>query len=254
MPIAITRGVSPRIVECELTHLTRQPIDLEIARQEHHAYEACLSSLGCTLHRLPAEPELPDSVFVEDTALVFDAVAVITRPGAPSRRPETESIAAVLSEYRPLVHLTAPSRLDGGDVLTVGRHVYVGRSTRSNDEAVVQLSALLAPFDYSVMAVPVQGILHLKSAVGLVAPDTLLVNRACVDPECFGDVTIIDVDPTEPTAACALAIDGTVIFPAIYPRTRERLESAGLAVVTVPLTELAKAEAGVTCCSLIVGP
>src|SRR5512136_368692 len=134
--IAITRQISPRFYECELTHLDRQPIDLDLARTQHRQYEAALRKLGCEVVSLPPEPDLPDSVFVEDVALVFDEVAVITRPGADSRKPETESIAQALAPYRTLFAIDAPGTIDGGDVLRVGKIVYVGLSSRSNPSGV----------------------------------------------------------------------------------------------------------------------
>lgn len=250
--LAITREVSPEIGQCELTHLSREPIDALRARQEHGAYEATLRGLGCTVQQLPAPPGMPDAVFVEDVAVVLDELAIITRPGAASRRPESASVAEVLAEHRELEHLTAPATLDGGDVLVAGRTVFVGVSSRTNREGIDQLAAIVNRRGYRVVPVQVSGILHLKSAVGLVAPDTLLLNRRCVAANLFGAMRMIDVDPTEPSAACALAVGDAVVFADIYPRTRARLEAAGHRVAAVPLTELAKAEAGVTCCSLIV--
>jgi dimethylargininase len=249
--IAITRGVSPDIQQCELTHLDRAPIDLERAISQHSRYEECLASLGCDVRSLPAEPGLPDSVFVEDAALVFEDVALITRPGAASRRPETASIAEALRPFRELVLIAAPGTIDGGDVLVVDRRVYIGRSQRTNAEGIRQVRAALEPRGYTVTAVDVEGCLHLKSAVNRVGPDTLLVNRGWVDTAAFGEMNFVDVAPEEPAAAGALLIGEAVIFPEAYARTRERLERASVRVTTVDLSELVKAEAGVTCCSLV---
>ncbi|NNE43782.1 MAG: dimethylargininase [Gemmatimonadetes bacterium] len=251
MPIAITRGVSPDIEQCELTHLAREPIDLERAVAQHARYEEVLASLGCDVRSLPAEPGLPDSVFVEDAALVFDEVAVITRPGAASRRPETASIADALRPFRELVHIAAPGTIDGGDVLVVDRRVYIGRSQRTNAEGLRQVRAALEPRGYVVTPVDVKGCLHLKSAVNRVGPQTLLINRDYVPAAAFGDVDFIDVAPEEPGAAGALPIGDSVIYSESYPRTRERLERAGIRIAPVDLSELVKAEAGVTCCSLV---
>ncbi len=251
MHVALTRQISPRFNECELTHLDRQPIDVDLARVQHHQYEEALRELGCEVLSLPPEPEMPDSVFVEDVALVFDEVAVITRPGADSRRPETTSIAQALSAYRPLQYLTAPATLDGGDVLRVGRTVYVGLSSRSNQAAVLQLQNILAPYSYTVKTVEVTGCLHLKSAVTQVAGDTLLINSRWVDRRFFGDMTFIEVDESEPSAANAIWFSAGVIYPASFPRTRQRLEERSLHLKIVVATEVAKAEGAVTCCSLI---
>jgi len=249
--IAITRGVSPTIVHCELTHLERQPIDLIAARAQHHAYEEALRALGCEVLSLPADPALPDSVFVEDTAVVFDELAVITRPGAPSRRPENVTTAVALRPYRSLMRIAPPGSIDGGDVLRVGRTVYVGLSARTNQAAIDQLTAGLAPHGYVVRTVPVHGCLHLKSAATQVAPGTLLCNPRWVDPAAFVPLHVIDVDNAEPYAANGLLIDGQVLYPTTFPATRRRLEERGIAVAVVDVSELQKAEGAVTCCSLV---
>jgi dimethylargininase len=251
MLVALTRPLSPRIVECELTHLVREPIDLERAEAEHHDYEQQLAALGATVRRLPATPALPDGVFVEDTAVVLDEIAVITRPGAMSRRAETASVAAALATYRPTVTIEAPGTLDGGDVMVAGREVFVGQSSRSNAEGIAQLRRAIAPHGYSVTAVPVGGCLHLKSAVTCVAPQTLLVNPEWVLREMFADYRLLPVDPAEPMAANALALGGAVLHSSQHPRTRARLAAEGLSVVPVSLGELAKAEDAITCCNLV---
>lgn len=162
MLLAITRAVSRSIVNCELTHLVRTPIDVHRARLQHDQYEAALKQLGVAVLSLPEEPDLPDSVFVEDTALVLEECAIITRPGAISRRPETEAISSVLAPYRKLFRIEAPARIDGGDILIVGKHVYMGLTTRSDTNAVRQIQSFLQPYDYDVHAVSVTGCLHLN--------------------------------------------------------------------------------------------
>jgi dimethylargininase len=251
MLIAITRGVSPAINQCELTNLERIPIDLETARRQHRQYEATLASLGVEVHSLPAEADLPDSVFVEDAAVVLDECAVITRPGADSRKPEIESIARALAPYRTLFYVQAPGSIDGGDVLTVGKAIYVGLSTRSNRSAIEQMHAFLAPYGYTVTGVQVDGCLHLKSAVTQVSADTLLLNPAWVDVENFPGMKFIEVDPSEPYAANALRIGEAVMYQPAYPKTLRRLEQAGVWAVLVDESELGKAEGALTCCSLI---
>ncbi len=152
------------MARCELTHLARSPIDVALAREQHRRYADLLASLGCQLVELAAEPELPDSVFVEDTAVVLDEVAVITRPGAESRRPEVASVAAALEHYRTCVSIRSPGTLDGGDVLRVGRRIFVGQSCRSNADGIGQFAAAVGPHGYQV--VPVQ----LKAACTSRAP------------------------------------------------------------------------------------
>lgn len=251
MRLALTRAVSPSLARGERTHLDRAPIDLDRACRQHEEYERRLSELGCTVRRLPADPDLPDSVFVEDTCVVLDEVAVIARPGAESRRPETRAVAEALRPHRTLASIGPPATLDGGDVLLLGRTLFVGLSRRSNQAGVDQLRRLLGPWGYAVTGVPIMGCLHLKSAASRVERNTLLVNRTWVDPRAFGDVALIEVDPAEPFAANALLVDECVIYPAAFPRTQRRLEQRGIRVAAVEVSELQKAEGGVTCCSVI---
>lgn len=254
MPVltAITRGVSARIGACELTHLERQPIDVERARAQHRAYEDALARLGYRVESLPALDDLPDSVFVEDVAIVLDEIAVVTRPGAESRRPEAAEIAPALVAYRRVTFIREPGTIDGGDVLKLGRRLFVGVSGRSNESGIGQLAAVVWPYGYTVTPVPVTGCLHLKSAVTEVAPGTVLVNPAWVDAAAFGGATSIEIDPTEPAAANGLLVGGHLIYPSAFPKTRLRLEHAGIRVMPVDVSELQKAEGAVTCCSLLL--
>jgi dimethylargininase len=251
MTIAVTRPVSPSLAQCELTHLAREPIDVARAGAQHGAYEDLLKSLGAEIVRVPASPDHPDAVFIEDTAIVLDEVAVITRPGATSREKETEAVAPVLARYRSLVTLEPPATLDGGDVLTVGRTLYVGRSTRTNPEGIEQLRALVRPFDYHVVPVDFAGCLHLKSAVTLLADRLLLLNPAWVSADAFPGCEAMAVALREPYGANALRIGESVVFPSQYPKTLHALVARGLRVSSIDYRELAKAEGGVSCCSLI---
>lgn len=252
MPIAITRAVSPNMHLCELTHLAREPIDYGIAKKQHKRYESCLDELGCDIQRLPEDPELPDSVFVEDTAIILDEVAVITRPGAVSRMPETTIVEKALESHRKLEYITAPGTLDGGDVLHIDKTIFVGRSTRSNQAGIDQLQSIVASSDYSVVSVDLSECLHLKSAVTQVADNTLLINQAWVEVAAFQHFNLIDIDPSELFAANALLINGLVIYPTSYPKTQQRLLDIGIELNLVDVSEFAKAEGGVTCCSLII--
>lgn len=254
MRFAITREVSTTIDRCELTHLDRTPIDVATARLQHRRYEDVLTSHGCTLVRLPADDRFPDAVFVEDTAVVVDEIAVLTRPGAASRRREVEEVGAVLARFRPLARIEPPAVLDGGDVLRIGRKVTVGTSSRTTAEGVDALRSLLAPFGYEVRCIDVFGALHLKSAVTLVAvgeDPTLLIDPGIIDPAAFPGCRTIAIDPSEPGAANALLVGDTAVFPAEFPATRARLEAAGIRTVAVEASELAKAEGGVTCCAIV---
>jgi dimethylargininase len=248
---ALTRALSPAIAACELSFLSRRPINFAAAEMQHRAYEDALIAGGCRLLRLPPAADLPDAVFVEDTALVLDEIAIITRPGAISRRGEVDAVADALADYRCIAALVAPATLDGGDVLAIGKTLYAGCSARSNDEGRRQLIELVRPFGYRVVPVPLAGCLHLKSAVTAVAPDTLLIDDSRVEPAVFGDFRKIPVPPEEHRAANALALGGRVLVADGCPRTRERLVAAGFETVPVANDELAKAEGGLTCCSLI---
>lgn len=250
--IALTREVSPSIVECELTHVARTPIRVEVARAQHRGYERLLASLGCEVLRVPPAPEQPDAVFIEDTAVVVDEVAVIARPGATARRREVPPAAAALKKLRLIARIEGPATLDGGDVLVIGREVYAGRTSRTNEDGVMQLRAALAPFGYHVRAVPVTGCLHLKSAVTAVDDTTVLLNPAWVGAGAFTGYRIVEVDPTEPAAANILRIGASLVYAASYPRTLARLHALGYAPHTTDVSELAKAEGAVTCCSVIV--
>ena len=252
MTIAITREVSSRFNECELTHIDRTPIDVETARAQHHEYVNALAGIGCEVIELPEEKDLPDSVFVEDIAFILDEVAVITRPGADSRKPETESIIRAISPHRALVQVTAPAAVDGGDVLVLGHDIYVGISTRSNDAAIHQLRELLDVYGYKVTGVEMHDCLHLKTAVTKVDDLTLLINPNWVDTSHFKNFDWIEVDPSEPFAANCLPVNGLIIYPTSYPKTRATLESRGYKIQPVAVDELAKAEGAVTCCSLIL--
>ena len=237
--------------QCELTHLARVAIDLPLAVAQHRAYAQALASLGCEIVALPADPTLPDSVFVEDVAVVLDEIAVVTRPGAESRRGEAAAVAESLVPFRRVSTIAAPGTIDGGDVLRIGRRIFVGQSGRSNDEGIEQLRAVAWPYGYTVTGVPVRGCLHLKSAITQVGPDTVLINPAWVDAGIFGAVQVIEIDPAEPYAANGLLIGSTVIYPASFPKTRARLEAAGIDVRAVDVSELQKAEGAVTCCSVV---
>lgn len=251
MLTALVRDVPDSINECELTFLDRQHIDVAAARLQHALYVATLSQLGVQVRYLPVEHELPDSVFVEDTAVVLDELAVVMRPGAASRRPEVESAAEALRPYRKLAFLEPPSTIDGGDVLVLGRRVFVGSTTRSNEVSSEALGRVVEPFGYTVDVAPVEGCLHLKSAATALDDETVLLSPDRVDARLFDPARVIEVDPAEPEAANAVRVGPDLLFAAEYPRTRARLEAAGYVVHSVPASELAKAEGALTCCSLL---
>lgn len=251
MLTAIMRAVSPAIANCELSFIGRKPIDLAVARRQHLAYEKLLEKLGARVISLPSEPDLPDSMFVEDPAIVLDELAVVLPLGTERRRREAPSLALVLSKFRKVEYVSLPGTLEGGDVLRIGRKLFVGLTKRSNAEGIRQLAAILAAHNYEVIPVPVTGCLHLKSAVTSLDRNTLLANRAWFDTTPFAGHDWIDVDPAESHGANALALAGTIIFPASFPRTRARIEARGFHVTPLDISELQKAESGLTCSSLL---
>jgi dimethylargininase len=248
----IVRPPGASFRDCALTFVERTPIDLELAREQHAQLVESLRAHGHSVKSLSPLDDLPDSCFVEDPAIVLDEVAVITRPALASRRAERDSLTEHLRTLRPLLHITAPGTLEGGDVLAIDETLYVGWSERTNHAGLKQLAHLLLEHGYRVKAAEVRGSLHLKTAVTRIAEDLLLVNPAWVDLHRVQGMRVLEVDPSEPFAACALWLDGVVYFPDNHPRTRERMERAGLEVVTLSLSEFQKAEGGPTCLALVV--
>jgi dimethylargininase len=248
----LTREVSSALAVCELTHMARLPIDVDVARRQHAAYEQALRDAGYRVERLPATYQIPDSVFIEDAAVVVDELAIVTRPGAESRRAETAAVADALARYRTVHTIEPPGTIDGGDVLIVGRRVFIGRSIRTNAAAIEQMRRVLAPHGYVVCDVEVRGCLHLKSAVTALADDTLLVNPAWLDGRTFNDFDLVEVDPGEAMAANALRLHDRIVYPSAFPRTAERLASRGLNLALIDASELAKAEGALTCCSVLI--
>jgi dimethylargininase len=249
--VALTRAVPETLARCELTFQEREPIDLARAVAQHVAYTDLLRSLGLELVELPADPAFPDCCFVEDTAVVLDEAALLTRPGAASRRGEQAAVETALARYRTIARTEAPATLEGGDVLRVGRRLYVGRSGRTNPAGIERLAAVAEPIGYRVVPVDVTGCLHLKSAVTALDEERLLVNRAWLDAAALSGLDLVDVAPEEPGAANVLAVAGRVIGHPGFPRTLERVAALGYPVLTLDVSEFLKAEAALTCKSLL---
>jgi dimethylargininase len=243
---AITRSISPAMNRCELVFLDRQAIDIGQAAREHEAYEEALRELDVDVISLKAEAELPDSVFVEDPVVVLDEVALMTRMGAESRRAEGESLAHALAPYRGIRWMQEPATLEGGDVMRVGKTLYVGESVRTNAEGIRQLSA----FSYAVRAVPVRGCMHLKTGCTYLGDDTLLINSDWIDQSNFPRMQFVEV--VEPFSANILRVGDTILIPDAFPGTAERLRQRGFTVRTLGVSELMKAEAGLTCMSVLL--
>ncbi len=196
---------------------------------------------------MPEAPELADSVFVEDAAVVLPECAVITRPGAESRRPEIPAIRDALAPFRELHEITAPATLDGGDVLVLGQRIFVGLSQRTNREAVAQLAEILRGFGYEVIPVPIRGALHLKTVVTAAADDLIVIDSKALDPAIF-QTRFVDVAAE---AANMLRLHDVVLCPPPAAPFIARLKAEGLSTQIVDNSELAKAEGGLTCCSLL---
>lgn len=253
MPIiALVRPISQSIADCQLTHLNRQPIDLERARRQHAEYVTALTNNGCQVLKLPQLDDCPDAVFVEDTAIVLPEVAIITRPGAVSRQPETSSMATALQQFRTLKHIDQPAAcIDGGDVVVDDKTIYVGLSSRSNHAAIEQLAELTGPFGYKVKGVALRDCLHLKTAVTRIAPGVFVGN-----PDWYESSSMpgqhIEVDPQEPFGANTVELDGVLLRAKEHPASNQRIADFGGNIVTVAADELAKAEGAVTCCSVLI--
>ncbi len=251
MLTAITRAVSRSLASCELTWLTREPIDLDLAVAQHNDYERALSEMGARVISLPEQPDLPDAVFVEDPLLVFDEIAIVTRPGAASRRAESESLAEAIAPFRKVHRMSGPATLEGGDVMRTGREVFVGRSGRTNAAGIAELSGVLAPFGYSVHPIEVRGCLHLKSACCPLGDGRILANPAWLDSAALRGYEVIEVAADEEAAANVLRIGDTVLMSTAFPHTQAIVRSLGLRVRAVDISEMMKAEAAITCSSVL---
>jgi len=251
--IALVRAVSPGLGNCELTHIARQPIDAARASAQHEVYVAVLRELGARIEYLPPLPGSPDGVFVEDTAVVLGEIAIMARPGARSRQHEIATVAETLGRHRATVELAGDDRLEGGDVLRIGRTLYVGQSTRTNASGVARLRALTQSLGYEVRPVEVHGCLHLKTACTYIPPRWIVANPEWVEVGEFCDFTVLRVSRGEPFAANTLTLGSVTLVSAAAPQTERTLVSAGVVTRRLDVSELHKAEAGLTCLSLVLG-
>jgi dimethylargininase len=251
---AIIRRPSPAMAHGERTHLNRMPIDHDVALAQHTLYGAALEATGLDVRVLPALDGFPDCSFVEDTALILPEIAIALHPGAASRVGEVPSIAALFPDDRPVASIAAPAQIDGGDILVVGRQIFVGLSARTTSGGVAALAACVEPHGYTVSGVRLGDALHLKTAVTALSDDLLLYNPAWVDASLFPGFKAVAIAPDEPFAANILRLPDRIFSQTAYPRTTAIVAAAGFPVETVDMTELAKAEAGLTCSSLIIAP
>ena len=251
MLTAITRSVSLSLPQCELSFLDRRPIDVKLAISQHNEYCKILESFGARVIKLPPDEHLPDSVFVEDVAVVLDEIAVITNPGSQRRRNEVDSVASVIKRYRPTHRITAPGTVDGGDVMRIGHRLFVGISRRTNEDGANQLERIVTRFGYEVMKVPVTDALHLKSAASHLGGGTLLANRGWLDASRLAGFDIVDVPDAEPWAADTVLLNDMVLIPASFRATAALLRSLGFRIGQLDVSEFLKAEAGLSCLSLL---
>lgn len=249
--IALTHAPSPRLNACELTFLPEEPIDQRRAEAQHRAYCTLLRECGVRVVQVEGNEAFPDGVFVEDTAVVLDEVAVVTPMGTTSRRPETTAVEHALKAYRPVHRLSGPGKLEGGDVLRVDRTLFVGQGSRTDAAGLKALEAVVAPFGYTIVPVTVTGCLHLKTGVTALDAETVLINPEWVDAECFRDFQHIHVPTAEPFAANILRVGSAICMHAAFTETRKRLEARGFNVICTDISEFLKAEAGLTCMSIL---
>ena len=253
--LAFTRAVSPKLAECALTHLAREPIDVAVATAQHDRYERALGAAGFNVIRLPELSGHADGVFVEDTAILLDGHVVVTRPGAPTRAQEVKTTASGLAAHFEVQRIES-GHVDGGDVLRIGRTLYVGLSSRTDIEGMAALGRIAGRLGFETVAATLRNCLHLKSAATLGGHDpagklVLMYNAHAVDPEQFAGVEAVMVHEDEPTAANVLRVGDRLIMPAGNRRTADLLNERGFQVLELEVSELEKAEAGVTCMSLI---
>lgn len=226
------------------------PPDFSLLLEQHAAYIRTLRSLGLEVIVLDPAPGFPDAYFVEDAAVVLPEMAVVTNPGAPSRRGEAALIEPVLARYRRTVRVEPPGTLDGGDVLAVGNRFFIGLSARTNAEGAEQLGRILAGHGLSWTPVVVAGGLHLKSGICALGDDTLVLAESLADDRAFGGHRRIVLSPGEEYAANSLWVNGSVLTPAGFPSVRAKLARLGLPVIELEMSEVRKMDGGLTCLSL----
>lgn len=251
MKTAFVRRPDRSITRCELSFIGRDPIDFNALRAAHTVYVDTLKQAGFSVVLLPDAVEAPDGMFVEDTAVILGSCAVICRPGAVARQNEVDSVEAELDKTHEIFKIDSTGTIDGGDVLVAGKKIFVGIGFRTDMSGFVQFQTIAHRLGYVVTAVDVGDCLHLKTAVTLLADETLLLNRQWVDAGVFCGFKLLDIDQSEPFSANIIGTDLGVICSAQFVRTNDSLNAAGYHLLPVDSTEAAKAEAGLTCCSLL---
>ncbi len=251
MLLGLTHVVSPKIDTGELTYINREAVDFALAQQQHEQYCRMLASLGVEVTMLDGNRNLPDSCFVEDTAIVLDEIAIITSMGTASRRSEPEAVEQELSKYRETISIQLPATIEGGDVLRVGKTLFVGHSSRTNMLAISALADIVKQFGYIVVPILVTGCLHLKTACTAILGDVLLVNSDWIDTAPLQSYTLVSVAPDEPWAANTIRVGDTICAQADFPKTLERIQKFSAHVELVNISEFRKVEAGLSCLSIL---
>lgn len=251
MLTAITHKPSPHLNDCELTFLSAQEIDFQKAQIQHENYCQMLSKLGADVITLEENLDLPDCAFVEDTAVVLDEVAIITSMGVSSRRRETEAVEKKLAEFRPVKRIELPAQIEGGDVLAIDKNIFVGNSSRTNAEGINDFREIVNPLGYKVFAVDVLSSLHLTTACTALDDETILINPEWIKAEVFKGFRKINLPQSEPFTANILRINNTICIHSEFTETAENLEKLGYKIESINISEFLKAEAGLTCLSLV---
>jgi len=251
MLIALTHTVSPSLAEGEVTFIDREPVDYDLALQQHAAYCNALEQCGVEVKRLSVNPDSPDSCFIEDTAIVVDEAIIATNIGSPTRQHESKNVALELARYREIIRIQPPATIDGGDVLRVGRRIYVRVSGRTNDQGFHELAQILQPWNYEVIPVELKNCLHLKTACTAIDDETILLNPHWVAPEVFSDYKVLSVPEEEGWAANTIRVGGTVLLQRGFPQTLQIVEKYHDSIATLDISEFRKVEAGLSCLSII---
>jgi dimethylargininase len=248
---AITRAVSRHIARCELTFRQREGVDYKRAVRQHAAYCDLLRRHGAQLVELEASDANPDCCFVADTAIVLDEVAVVASMGASSRREETSAVEKILSAHRQISRIKPPATLDGGDVVIIGKQIFVGHSRRTNRQGIEALARILRPLGYEVTPVAVNGSLHLTTACSVLNEETVLVNPRWIDVAPLARLWVIPVPEDEPWAASTMRINDTILVEAAAPRTVKLVGQHSASVEVLDISEFRKAEGSLSCLSIL---
>lgn len=254
VPRALVRGIPATFSRATVAIAPSVPIDVDRARHQHGVYVSALRRLGVEVTELPVDDELPDCCFVEDCAVVAEENALITMPGATSRRPETQAVREALSRTQRVSSMDLPATLDGGDCMRVGRHIYVGASGRTNAAGIAKLRSVFEPRGLEVVSMAVGRHLHLKCVCSPLQGNRILLAEGTLDESAFSarGIEIVRVPAEEAYAANALCVGAkAVIMSAGFSAARRAVERTGLEVIAIETTEIAKADGALTCLSIL---